>query len=93
LTIEDSIVRDFDEKPQVGEGWINGGYMVIEPGVVDFIAEDSTVFERAPLERLAEEGQLTAFQHDQFWQCMDTVRDLELLRGLWESNEAPWKVW
>lgn len=93
LTIENATVRSFDEKPQVGEGWINGGYMVIEPGVADYITDDSTVFERAPLERLAKDGQLTAFQHDRFWQCMDTVRDLELLRGLWDSNEAPWKVW
>jgi glucose-1-phosphate cytidylyltransferase len=93
LTIEDALVRSFDEKPQVGEGWINGGYMVIEPGVINEIADDSTVFERAPLERLADQGQLAAFQHDRFWQCMDTVRDLELLRSLWDGGDAPWKVW
>lgn len=93
LTIEDSMVRNFDEKPQVGEGWINGGYMVIEPGVADYIDDDHSIFERAPLEHLAQNGQLAAFTHDRFWQCMDTVRDLELLRELWDSNSAPWKVW
>lgn len=93
LTLDGALVRSFDEKPQVGEGWINGGYMVMEPDIVDYIEGDSTILERTPLERLAAEGNLAAFEHDKFWQCMDTVRDLELLRGLWDADKAPWKVW
>ena len=86
------VVR-FEEKPQIGEGWINGGFFVLEPGVADYIEDDKTVFEREPLERLAADGQLMAFHHDGFWQCMDTLRDLRLLEGLWQSGEARWKVW
>ena len=88
----DSIVR-FDEKPQLGEGWINGGFFVLEPGVVDYIAGDDTVFEREPLERLARESQLAAFRHDGFWQGMDTLRDVKLLESLWSTGAAPWRVW
>lgn len=93
LTIDGDLAVAFDEKPQIGEGWINGGFFVLEPGVVDHIAGDDTVFERQPLERLASEHQLATYRHSGFWQCMDTLRDVRLLQTLWESGAAPWKVW
>lgn len=93
LTIEGDLVRSFDEKPQIGEGWINGGFMVFEPEVANYIDDDTTILERAPLERLAADGQLVAYRHSSFWHCMDTVRDLTVLRELWDGREAPWKVW
>jgi glucose-1-phosphate cytidylyltransferase len=86
-------VMDFTEKPQTGEGWINGGFFVLEPGVIDYIAGDDTAWETDPLERLAADGQLMAFKHDGFFQPMDTLRERRILEGLWASNEAPWKVW
>ena len=86
------VVR-FEEKPQIGEGWINGGFFVMEPGVIDYIDGDETVFEREPLERLAADGQLMAYHHEGFWQCMDTLRDVRLLEGLWQNGQAQWKVW
>ena len=92
LEIEDNQVRAFAEKSQVGEGWINGGYFVFEPGVFDYLDGDSCVLERDPLERLARDGQLMAFQHAGFWHPMDTLRDKELLERLWASGSAPWKV-
>jgi glucose-1-phosphate cytidylyltransferase len=91
LTLDAGRVVSFDEKPQVGEGWINGGFMVLEPEVADYIEGDATILERAPLETLAADGQLAAYQHEGFWQCMDTVRDLSLLREIWDSGQAPWK--
>lgn len=93
LVFEGDLVREFTEKPQIGEGWINGGFMVLEPGVFDYIDGDQTSLEADTLERLAEDGQLAAYRHESFWQCMDTLRDKRLLDGLWESGEAPWKVW
>ena len=93
LTMDGERIVSFDEKPQVGEGWINGGFMVMEPEAADLIADDSTILERYPLETLAGQGQLNAFKHDGFWQCMDTVRDLTLLRDLWDGGQAPWKQW
>jgi glucose-1-phosphate cytidylyltransferase len=86
-------VIEFSEKPQIGEGWINGGYFVLEPSVFDMIDGDDTYWEREPLERLATAGQLMAYRHDGFWQCMDTLRDLRLLESLWASGSAPWRVW
>jgi glucose-1-phosphate cytidylyltransferase len=86
-------VRDFIEKPQTTEGWINGGFFVFEPSVLDYLEDDATVLERAPLERLARDGQLMAWRHDGFWQPMDTLREKQLLENLWASGEAPWKVW
>ncbi|HBR15952.1 MAG TPA: glucose-1-phosphate cytidylyltransferase [Candidatus Omnitrophica bacterium] len=86
-------VTRFVEKPQIGQGWINGGYFVLEPGVFDYIDGDETMFEQEPLERLAEDNQLMAFKHPDFWQCMDTLRDVRLLEDLWKKGEAPWKVW
>jgi glucose-1-phosphate cytidylyltransferase len=86
-------VSRFTEKPQIGEGWINGGFFVLEPQVLDYIAGDETMWEHEPLERLAEEGQLVAYRHESFWQSMDTLRDVRLLESLWQSKQAPWKVW
>lgn len=86
-------VTAFREKPQ-GDGlWINGGFFVLEPGAIDYIEDDATVWERQPLERLAHDGQLSAFTHDGFWQPMDTLRDKMYLEDLWRRGEAPWKVW
>ena len=93
LVFSDDRIVEFTEKPQIGEGWINGGYFVLEPQVLDYIDGDETVFETGPLERLAADGQLMAYRHGDFWQCMDTLRDLRLLEGLWSSGKAPWKAW
>ena len=93
LTFSGETVHRFTEKPQVGEGWINGGFFVLEPGVLDYIEGDETIFERGPLERLAEDGQLVAYRHSEFWQSMDTLRDVKLLESLWRTDEAPWKIW
>jgi glucose-1-phosphate cytidylyltransferase len=86
-------VSRFTEKPQIGEGWINGAFFVLEPGIFDYIDGDSTVWEREPLERLAEDGELMAYKHTSFWQCMDTLREKYILETLWQSSQAPWKVW
>jgi glucose-1-phosphate cytidylyltransferase len=83
----------FSEKPQAGEGWINGGFFVLEPKVLDYIDGDDVYFQKEPLERLAADGQLMAYRHDAFWQCMDTLRDKVLLQELWDSGCPPWKVW
>jgi glucose-1-phosphate cytidylyltransferase len=93
LTIDGDTVTNFQEKPQIGEGWINGGFFVLEPGAADYVSGDEVIWEREPIERLAREGQLVAYRHHGFWRCMDTVRDLRLLEGMWESGEAQWKVW
>ncbi len=92
MLIDDSRVIQFQEKPQIGEGWINGGFFVLEPGIIDYIAGDQTLWEREPLENLASEGQLAAYQHEDFWQCMDTLRDVNLLDRLWQEGKAPWKI-
>ncbi|MDR3685379.1 MAG: glucose-1-phosphate cytidylyltransferase [Coriobacteriia bacterium] len=86
-------VADFTEKPQIGEGWINGGFMVFEPEVFDYIEDDATVLEKDVLEALARDGQLMAYRHEGFWQCMDTIRDVQLLQSLWEKGRAEWKTW
>jgi glucose-1-phosphate cytidylyltransferase len=91
LEIEDGLVTRFKEKPQV-EGWINIGYFIFEPGVFDYLDEDS-VLEQDPLHRLASDGQLAAFQHEGFWQPMDTYRESLILNELWEAGEAPWRNW
>ena len=93
LVFDGDRIAEFTEKPQIGEGWINGGFFVLEPDVLEYIADDQTSWEREPMERLANEGQLMAYRHGEFWQCMDTLRDLRLLEGLWSSGQAPWKVW
>jgi glucose-1-phosphate cytidylyltransferase len=91
LSIEDETVVSFQEKPQAGEGWINGGFFVFEPGVLDFIEDDSIMLERAPLEQLAQQGELMVHHHHGYWQCMDTLRDKMTLDELWHSGQAPWK--
>ena len=93
LSFDGDLVARFVEKPQIGEGWINGGFFVLEPEVLNFIESDDTIFEREPLERLAQDGQLVAYRHGDFWRCMDTLRDVRLLESLWERGDAPWKVW
>jgi glucose-1-phosphate cytidylyltransferase len=89
--LDDERVRAFHEKPQVDE-WINGGFFCFEPGVFDYLTEDS-ILEREPLEGLAADGQLRGFRHGGFWDCMDTYKDAVLLNDLWESGEPPWRVW
>ncbi len=86
-------VEHFREKPKGDNAWINGGFFVLEPGVIDYIDGDDTTWEKEPLERLAQEGQLNAFRHEGFWQPMDTLRDKHLLEELWSSGNAPWKCW
>jgi glucose-1-phosphate cytidylyltransferase len=86
-------VAGFTEKPQAGEGWINGGYMVLEPGVFEYLADDGCSLEADALEQLASEGQVMAYKHDNFWQCMDTLRDKRHLEAAWQSGRALWKVW
>lgn len=93
LSLDNGRVVEFSEKPQTGEGWINGGFFVFEPGVFDYIASDSSILERDVLEHLASEGQLMAFQQPGFWQPMDTVREKQILEDLWAGGNAPWKVW
>jgi glucose-1-phosphate cytidylyltransferase len=86
-------VREFSEKPQTGEGWINGGFFVFEPRIFDYLHGDSCILEREPLERLAADRQLVAYRHTGFWQPMDTLREKELLESLWATGQAPWRVW
>ena len=86
-------ISDFQEKPQIGEGWINGGFMVFEPAIFKYLSADGDSLEADALTRLAKEGQLMARRHDAFWQCMDTVRELKLLERLWATDTAPWKTW
>jgi glucose-1-phosphate cytidylyltransferase len=93
LELEGPDVVEFSEKPQTGEGWINGAFFVLEPRVFDYIDSDKTQFEREPLERLAKDGELVAYRHHGFWQCMDTIRDRKHLQSLWDAGDAPWKVW
>jgi glucose-1-phosphate cytidylyltransferase len=92
LVFDGNLVSEFIEKPQIGEGWINGGYMVFEPGLFDYLSNDHTILEAHALERLASDRQLAAYKHDDFWQCMDTLRDKRLLESLWQSGQAPWNV-
>lgn len=93
MTFDGDRVVEFSEKPQAAEGWINGAFFVLEPRVMDYIAGDETQWEKEPMERLSREGQLMAYRHDDFWQCMDTLRDKVLLESLWQKGDAPWKTW
>lgn len=86
-------VETFVEKPQLGEGWINGGFFVFNPQIFDYIEDDQTILEAHVLETLAKENQLYAYEHEDFWQCMDTLRDKRLLETLWQNGKAPWKTW
>lgn len=93
LDLKGNQIVSFREKARQDVGYINGGYMVLEPEIFDYIEGDETVFEREPLERIAEEGNLMAYRYPGFWQCMDTMRDYEKLEALWQTGKAPWKVW
>lgn len=91
--LEDGTITNFKEKKKEDGGWINAGFMVLEPQIMDLIEGDDTVFEKYPLEEAARRGQLNAYRHNGFWQCMDTMREKEKLEELWQSGQAPWKVW
>ena len=87
------LVSQFAEKPQVHEGWINGGFLVLEPGAFDYLHERDCSLEVHALTKLSSDRQLGAYRHQEFWQCMDTLRDKRLLESLWDNGNAPWKVW
>jgi glucose-1-phosphate cytidylyltransferase len=93
LEIAGDQITEFSEKPQIGEGWINGAFFVLEPGVFDYIKGDETQWEKEPLEGLAKDGQLMAFKHTSYWQCMDTLREKHILENAWNSGNAPWRIW
>jgi glucose-1-phosphate cytidylyltransferase len=93
MVIEHGSVAEFKEKPQIGEGWINGGFFVLEPEIVKYIKNDQIVWEREPLEHLAADDQLNAYQHQDFWLCMDTLRDVQMLEKLWAGGTPPWRIW
>ncbi|MDR1766610.1 MAG: glucose-1-phosphate cytidylyltransferase [Lachnospiraceae bacterium] len=90
---DDGEVRAFREKEDADASRINGGFMVFSPGIFDYLEDDETVLERAPMQRLIAQGQLMSFTHDGFWQCMDTQREMQKLEGMWQSGQAPWKIW
>ena len=91
--LEDGTITNFREKKQEDGGWINAGFMVLEPEIMELIEGDTTVFEKYPLEEAARRGQLNAYRHNGYWQCMDTLREKEKLEALWSSGKAPWKIW
>jgi len=93
LVFDGDRVMSFTEKPQIGEGWINGGFFVFEPGIFDYLEGDQTNLEAEALPRLARDGQLVAYRHEGFWLCMDTLREKRLLENLWQNEQAPWKDW
>jgi len=93
LELDGNVVTEFSEKPQTAQGWINGAFFVLEPQVFDYIEGDATQFEKEPMERLAEEGNLAAYRHGGFWHPMDTLRDKIYLEELWQSGTAPWRIW
>ena len=93
VTIEDNMVTTFQEKPKGDAGWVNGGFFVLEPEIIDYIEGDDTMFEREPLQQLTQENQLSAYHHNGFWHPMDTLSDKRKLEQLWSKGNAPWKVW
>jgi len=93
IAFEKDQITDFYEKPEASEGWINGGFFVLHPRVIDYIEDDTTVWERDPVERLARDQQLMGFRHTGFWSCMDTLKEKNFLEELWNSGKAPWQVW
>lgn len=93
ISFDGDRVARFTEKPQIGEGWINGGFLVFEPGVFAYLKGEETSLEADTMERLAQDGQLAAYRHDGFWQCMDTLRDKRQLEALWEGGNPPWRTW
>jgi len=93
MEFKGDLVTEFKEKPQTGEGWINGGFFVFEPKIFDYLTGDKTVLEGAPMEKLVHDNQLMAFKHEGFWHCMDTIRDKQNLEDIWSKGNAPWKKW
>ncbi|MBO6517685.1 MAG: glucose-1-phosphate cytidylyltransferase [Bacteroidia bacterium] len=93
ITDDQNRITSFKEKPKGDDAWINGGFFVCQPEVLDYISDDTTIFERDPLENLANDGKLFTYRHSGFWKCMDTLRDKQKLNELWDSNECPWKTW
>lgn len=93
IKMKGDAIIEFSEKPQIGEGWINGAFFVLEPEVFDYIDSDDTQWEKEPMERLASDGQLMAYKHFSYWQCMDTLREKHLLEKSWNTGNAPWKIW
>jgi glucose-1-phosphate cytidylyltransferase len=93
LEEEQTLLMQFREKPKGDNAWINGGFFVLEPGVFDYIAGEQTIWEREPMQKLAQQGQLAAYRHRGYWQNMDSLRDKNLLEELWENENPPWKVW
>lgn len=93
MNLKDNAVSHFEEKPIGDGGWINGGYFILEPSVFDYLKDESTIWEREPLEELAENKQLSAFRHNGFWHPIDTLWDKNYLENLWKNNDAPWKIW
>ena len=93
LELDGDTVRNFTEQPQIGEGWINGGFLIFEPRVLDYLEDDNSSLENDALDHPAAEGELMAYRHDSFWQCMNTLRDKRLLESLWQSGHASWNMW
>ncbi|HZX00025.1 MAG TPA: glucose-1-phosphate cytidylyltransferase [Trueperaceae bacterium] len=93
LTFDEDRVVNFHEKPEEGEGWINGGFFVLNPQAIDYIDADATVWEREPVDRMVRDGQLRGYRHFGFWSCMDTLKEKEMLEEMWASGDARWKVW
>ena len=93
IAFKDEQITEFYEKPQSAEGWINGGFFVLNSKVIDYIENDETIWERSPIENLARNGQLMGYRHYGFWSCMDTLKEKKILDELWTSGEAPWKMW
>ncbi|MES2597058.1 MAG: glucose-1-phosphate cytidylyltransferase [Verrucomicrobiota bacterium] len=93
LDIEGDTITSFNEKPEQESAFINGGYMVVNKAIDNYLTDDTTTLEREPMERLADEGQLRAWKHQGFWQCMDNIREMEMLNQMWSSGKAPWKIW
>jgi len=93
LSFEENRITEFKEKPHYGEGWINGGFFILEPGVLDYIKDIDEPFEKSPLEKLSSDGQLMGYKHTGFWHAMDVLRDKIVLQNLWEQKKAPWKIW
>jgi glucose-1-phosphate cytidylyltransferase len=93
LIFDGDLVAQFTEKPQIGEGWINGGYLVFEPGIFRYLSDDGCSLEADALEQMASDKQLAAYRHEGFWQCMDTLREKRLLENIWQSGHVPWRIW
>jgi glucose-1-phosphate cytidylyltransferase len=93
ITLEGDQVSSFYEKPEAAEGWINGGFFVLQPEAIDYVDSDDCVWERTVVERLARDGQLMGYRHYGFWSCMDTIKEKSILEDLWNSGKAPWKIW